>query len=443
MGYHFYLLCGFFYRRKDWNRFFFAKTSIYIFKMENKRILLIISGSIAAYKSLELIRRLKDASFSVRCILTKGGAEFITPLSVASLSGEPVFTDLFSLKDESEMGHIRLSREADLVIVAPASANLIAKMAQGISDDLASTVLLATDKPVMVAPAMNAKMWEHAATQRNLSQVTADGARLIAPRSGSLACGEVGDGRMAEPDDIVAAVRHYFQSAGMLKGKRVLVTSGPTQEALDPVRFLGNYSSGKQGHALAQALAFAGAEVTLVSGPVSLADPAQVKTVHVKTAEEMLAACEAALPVDIAICAAAVADWRVAKPASQKLKKRDGETSLTLTLEQNPDILATLSQHKVNRPALVVGFAAETDHVIENARVKLAKKQCDWLLVNDVSGTKVFGENTTSLTLLSPDCEIAWGQTSKTSAAERLTQAICSHFNHPTTHTTKQVKKRS
>ncbi len=311
---------------------------------QNRRILLIIAGGIAAYKTLELIRRLREREFTVRCIVTRAGARFVTPLALASLSGERVFTDLFSLTDEAEIGHIRLSREADLVVVAPATADLIAKMAHGLADDLASTALLATDKPVLIAPAMNPAMWEHPATRRSIAQVQADGVRLVGPNPGDMACGETGLGRMAEPDQMVEAIEHILAAAaGPLRGLRALVTSGPTVEAIDPVRFIANRSSGKQGHAIAAALVDAGAEVVLVSGPVHEPDPAGASVVRVESAREMLAACEAALPVDIAVCAAAVADWRVAASSRDKIKKRPDGTPPTLVLAENPDILKTLS----------------------------------------------------------------------------------------------------
>lgn len=415
-------------------------------------ILLIISGSIAAYKSLELIRRLKERGVAVRCILTPGGAQFITPLSVASLSGEPAYGDLFSLKDEVEMGHIRLTREADVVVVAPASADLIAKMASGRADDLATAALLASDKKILVAPAMNARMWEHPATQRNLKQIEKDGAILIPPASGELACGEIGEGRMAEPEAILQAIVKHLsegmrpggrispehrpmefsgensggnQKGGNLKGKTALVTSGPTHEALDPVRYLANRSSGKQGHAIAAALARHGAQVTLVTGPVVLPDPQGVAVKHVQTAEEMLAACEALLPVDIAVCAAAVGDWRPAKVAYGKIKKSGAAPSITLT--ENTDILKMLSQRRGGRPKLVIGFAAETDDVLANAKAKRKAKGCDWILANDVRNG-VFGAEENTVTLIDASGAQAWGPMRKEEVAEKLAGRIAAHL---------------
>lgn len=365
--------------------------------LAQRRILLIISGSIAAYKSLDLIRRLRDLGADVRCILTRGGAEFITPLSVGGLSGNHVYTDLFSLTDEQEMGHIRLARDCDLVLVAPASASLMARAAHGLADDLAATVFLATDKPVMMAPAMNPVMWQNAATQDNIATLTRRGVHIIQPESGGMACGETGPGRLPEVAEIVTRVTQFFTAHKPLAGKTALVTSGPTHEPLDPVRFIGNRSSGKQGHAIAAALAQAGATVTLVSGPVSEPDPAGVRVVRIQTAEEMLAACLTALPADIAICAAAVADYHPAQVADNKIKKSDGD-SLQMTLVQNPDILATLARHP-QRPRLVIGFAAETDNHLKNAERKITAKGCDWLLLNDVSNGQVFGSDANHLTL--------------------------------------------
>lgn len=394
------------------------------------RILLIISGSIAAYKSLELIRRLRERGASVRCILTQGGAQFVTPLSVAALSEQPVYSDVFSLKDETEMGHIRLSREADLVLVAPASANLLASMAAGRADDLASTVLLATDKPVWAAPAMNAKMWEHAATQRNIAQLAADGVRILMPDAGMMACGEVGPGRMMEVAEIVSAIEAHFAVPGPLCGKHAVVTSGPTFEAIDPVRFLGNRASGKQGHAIAEALAAAGARVTLVTGPVALAAPEHVNitTVQVESAAQMLTAVTGALPADIAVFAAAVADWQPVKSEAHKLKKRANASPPTLELTETVDILRTLSQHTTKRPALVVGFAAETENLLEHAREKRARKGCDWVVANSVAGGAVFGADETEQTLITGAGETTWGRLSKSAAAAELTRAIAQHF---------------
>jgi len=397
--------------------------------VHGKRILLIIAGGIAAYKSLELIRRLGDRGVRVRCILTAGGARFVTPLAVASLSGERVYGDLFSLTDEAEMGHIRLSREADLVVVAPATADLIAKMAHGLADDLASTTLLATDKPVLIAPAMNPQMWAHAATRRNVAILSGDGIGMVGPNPGDMACGEVGLGRMAEPDEILAAIEATLQPAERpLQGVRALVTSGPTHEAIDPVRFIANRSSGKQGHAIAAALATAGADVTLVSGPVHEPDPPGVRIVRVETALQMLEACRAAGSVDVAVCAAAVADWRVARPSSHKVK-RQGEPP-ALALRENPDILKTLSLAGPSRPRLVIGFAAETDDVVANARRKLASKGCDWIVANDVSTERaVFGGVSNEVQLIRSDAEPeVWPRLAKTEVAARLVARIAAHL---------------
>ncbi|MGD9500912.1 MAG: bifunctional phosphopantothenoylcysteine decarboxylase/phosphopantothenate--cysteine ligase CoaBC [Methyloceanibacter sp.] len=397
--------------------------------VQGKRILLIVGGGIAAYKSLDLVRRLKERGAFVRAILTKGGAEFITPLSLSVLTGEKTFTELFDLKDEAEIGHIRLSREADLVVVAPATADLLAKMAQGLATDLASTVLLATDKTVLVAPAMNVRMWQHPATERNLATLRQDGIRFVGPDEGEMACGEYGPGRMAEPQAILAAIEKILGAqatarAGAtpirsLEGTRVLVTSGPTHEPIDPVRYIANRSSGKQGHALARAALALGAEVTLVTGPVALPDPEGARVVRVETAEEMLAAALAALPADIAICAAAVADWRAAEEAAQKLKKDGRETSLRLA--QNPDILATLAKPGRKRPRLVIGFAAETENLIENARAKRNAKGADWIVANDVSpGTGVMGGDRNEIHLVTASGVEDWPALSKDETAMRL-----------------------
>jgi phosphopantothenoylcysteine decarboxylase/phosphopantothenate--cysteine ligase len=397
--------------------------------VQDRGILLIIAGGVAAYKSLELIRRLRERGARVRCILTAGGAEFITPLAVASLSGERVFGDLFSLTDEAEMGHIRLSREADLVVVAPATADLIAKMASGLADDLASTTLLATDKPVLIAPAMNPQMWAHAATRRNVATLEGDGIRLVGPNPGDMACGETGLGRMAEPGEIVAAIEAMLQPAERpLQGVRALVTSGPTYEAIDPVRFIANRSSGKQGHAIAAALAAAGADVTLVSGPVREPDPAGVRVVRVESALQMLEACQAARPVDVAVCAAAVADWRIAEPNHHKVKRQEGPP--TLVLRENPDVLKTLALAGPMRPRLVVGFAAETDDVLANARRKLAAKGCDWIVANDVSTEQdVFGGVSNTVELIRSDAEPErWPKLAKTEVAARLVARIAAHL---------------
>jgi phosphopantothenoylcysteine decarboxylase/phosphopantothenate--cysteine ligase len=399
--------------------------------LTGKRILLIVSGGIAAYKSLELIRRLREKGARVRCILTRAGAEFVTPLSLSALSGDRVYGELFDLTDEAEMGHIQLSRDADLLVVAPASADLLAKMAQGRADDLASTALLATDKAVLVAPAMNVRMWEHAATQANLETLRQRGVHTVGPNEGDMACGEYGYGRMAEPHEILAAIEATLGLPGPLSGLRALVTSGPTHEPIDPVRYIANRSSGKQGHAIATALARHGAETTLVSGPSQLADPPGLKTVHVETAEEMLAACRAALPVEVAVCAAAVADWRAATAAQHKLKK-DNASPAALELVQNPDILAELSQAGGRRPSLVIGFAAETEKVVEQGRAKLTRKGCDWILANDVApGTATFGGDENRIHLITADGVDDWPQMTKAEVAERLCREIAVTLGRP------------
>ena len=397
--------------------------------LTGKRVLLIVAGGIAAYKSLELIRRLRERGASVRCILTKGGAEFVTPLSLAALSEDKVYTDLFSLTVESEMGHIRLSREADLLVVAPASADILAKMAHGLADDLATTALLATDKPVLVAPAMNVRMWHHPATQANLALLERRGVRGVGPDEGPMACGEFGLGRMAEPANILAAIEEQFSQAGPLAGLRAIVTSGPTHEPIDPVRFIGNRSSGRQGHAIAAALAKRGAKTILVSGPTAEPDPPGVVIHRVETAEEMLTACRAALPADVAVCAAAVADWKVAAPASQKLKKKNGGAPPHLDLSPNPDILAILAAAGNTRPGLVVGFAAETENVVENAVAKRKAKGCDWIVANDVAPhTGTFGGSDNTVHLIAADGVEDWPTLSKTAVAERLADRIVRHF---------------
>jgi phosphopantothenoylcysteine decarboxylase/phosphopantothenate--cysteine ligase len=391
--------------------------------LHGRRILLIISGGIAAYKSLDLIRRLRERGAAVRCVLTTGAQQFITPLSAAALSGEKAFTDLFSLTDESEMGHLRLAQESDLLVVAPASADLLAKMAGGLADDLAATALLATDKPILVAPAMNFRMWEHAATQANLAVLEQRGVKRVGPNAGPLAENESGIGRMAEPLEIVAAIEKIFLAGAALSGRRALVTSGPTHEPIDPVRYIANHSSGKQGHAIAAALARLGADCVLVSGPSAEPDPPGVKVVHVATAREMLSACEAALPVEIAVCAAAVADWR-AEAAPAKLKKKDG-TAPALKLIENPDILATLSRAGNRRPRLVIGFAAETENVVANAQAKRTKKGCDWVLANDVSPAQgVFGGERNTIHLIDAAGVEDWPSLSKREIGERLARRI-------------------
>jgi phosphopantothenoylcysteine decarboxylase/phosphopantothenate--cysteine ligase len=399
--------------------------------LENKSILLIISGGIAAYKSLELIRLIRKSGGRVRCILTQGGSKFVTPLSVGALSENTVYDDLWSLKDETEMGHIRLSREADLIVIAPASANLIAQYANGLAADLASTALLATDKPVLIAPAMNHKMWLSAATQDNIAKLTARGAKIIGPVEGDMACGEFGPGRMSEPEDILAAIKSFFFEQP-LKGLSALVTSGPTFEPLDPVRFIGNRSSGKQGHAIAKALADAGAAVTLISGPVSLPDPAGVTTIHVETAAQMLAASERALPADIAVMAAAVADWSPTEAQEHKIKKRFDHSAQSISLKENADILKTVAHHK-KRPQLVIGFAAETENLEANAREKIGKKGCDWIMANNVS-ENVFGTDQNHVYHLTSSATKDWGTLSKTGVADKLVTEISEFFNAGKAH---------
>jgi phosphopantothenoylcysteine decarboxylase/phosphopantothenate--cysteine ligase len=392
--------------------------------LEGRRILLIIAGGIAAYKSLELIRLLRGQGAAVRCVMTAAAHQFVTPLAVSSLSEDEVYGDLWSLTDESEMGHIRLSREADLVVVAPATANLMARMAAGIADDLAATTLLASDKPVLIAPAMNAQMWAHPATQANLATLAARGILRVGPGAGELACGEVGFGRMAEPAEILAAITRFFTPDQRLVGKRALVTSGPTREPIDPVRYLTNHSSGKQGHAIAAALAALGAETVLVSGPTQEPTPTGVRIVAVDTAAEMLAASEAALPVDVAVMAAAVSDWRVESASAQKLKK-DGKGAPALRLVENPDILATIAARRNNRPALVIGFAAETENILANARLKREKKGCDWILANDVSpGTGTFGGDRNTIHLVHGEGIEDWPVMTKQEVAVRLAGRI-------------------
>ncbi len=398
--------------------------------LSGKRILLIIGGGIAAYKSLDLIRRLRTQGAGVRCILTAGGAQFVTPLSVASLSGDKVYTDLFDLMNEAEMGHIQLSRDADLLVVAPATADLMARMAHGLADDLATTALLATDKPVLIAPAMNVRMWGHGATRRNLATLRGDGVTVIGPNEGDMACGEYGPGRMAEPDEIVAAVTAMLApTARPLSGLRALVTSGPTHEPIDPVRYIANRSSGKQGHAIAAALSALGAETVLVSGPVQEAPPSDVSVRKVETACEMLAACKDAGRFDIAVCAAAVADWRAETASSGKIKKRNDGSTPKLALAENPDILKTLSAANGMRPRLVVGFAAETSDVVKHAKEKRARKGCDWIVANDVSPeTGIMGGDFNTVHLLTGDGVEDWQPMSKTEVARRLARRIAEHF---------------
>ena len=397
--------------------------------MTGKRILLIVGGGIAAYKSLDLVRRLRERGMSVRVVLTQAGAQFVTPLSLASLSGQDVHQELFSLTAEARMGHIELSRDADLVVIAPATADLLAKAAHGHANDLASTLLLATDKRVLAAPSMNLRMWLHPATRRNVATLRGDGMLFVGPGDGAMACGEFGPGRMSEPLEIVAAVEAALAGdtviplplaqPPVLAGLRVIVTSGPTHEPIDPVRYIANRSSGKQGHAIAQAAADAGASVVLVSGPVTVPDPSGVQTIHVETARQMLEAVEAALPADIFIGAAAVADWRVGAALAEKLKK-GASGPPTLGLVENPDILATVASH-ARRPRLVVGFAAETEKVIDHAQAKLARKKCDLIVANDVSpATGVMGGDANTVHLVSKRGVETWPTLPKAEVAQRL-----------------------
>jgi phosphopantothenoylcysteine decarboxylase/phosphopantothenate--cysteine ligase len=396
--------------------------------LSETRVLLIVGGGVAAYKALELTRLLRKAGIGVRPILTAAGAEFVTSLSLAALAEDRVYADLFSLTDEAEMGHIELSRSADLVVVAPATADLMAKAANGLANDLASTTLLATDKPVLMAPAMNVRMWEHAATRRNLATLKADGVLFVGPDEGAMACGEYGPGRMAEPPVIFAAIQDALRgkAARPLAGRRAIVTAGPTAEPIDPVRLLTNRSSGKQGYAIADALAALGAEVTLVSGPTALAAPAGVRRVYVETAREMLAACEAALPADIAVCVAAVADWRPDQFGERKIKK-SASGPPPLFLVENPDILAALSKGKA-RPKLVVGFAAETEELEAHAQAKLQRKGCDWIVANDVSEEGVLGGDDNMVCIVSKTGIERWDRMTKAEVARRLAARIAQEF---------------
>jgi phosphopantothenoylcysteine decarboxylase/phosphopantothenate--cysteine ligase len=391
-----------------------------------KRVLLIVGGGIAAYKALELIRGLRKADVAVRVILTRAGAQFVTPLSLSALSEDKVYQDLWSLTDEAEMGHIELSRSADLVVVVPATADLMAKAACGLADDLASTTLLATDKPVLMAPAMNVRMWIHPATQRNLATLRGDGVRFVGPDEGAMACGEFGVGRLAEPDAILAAILAALSPGTALRplqGRRALVTAGPTLEPLDPVRVLTNRSSGRQGYAIATALADLGASVTLVSGPTALAAPVGVQRIEVETAREMLDACQAALPVEVAVLTAAVADWRPQTVAAQKQKK-SGAAPAPIHLVENPDILAALSAPGPNRPALVIGFAAETEQLEAHATAKLARKGCDWIVANDVTAPGVMGGAENEVMVIDAAGVERWTRATKAEIATRLAQRI-------------------
>ena len=399
-----------------------------------KRILLIIGGGIAAYKCLELIRRLKERGIDSRVIMTKAAAEFVTPLSVATLSGERVFSEMFDLTDETEIGHIELSRSADLLVVAPATADLMARMACGQAGDLASTALLATDKPVLIAPAMNVRMWQHAATQRNLATLEADGVAVVGPNDGDMACGEFGPGRMAEPANIIERIEAMLGDSSVkpLAGRTVLITAGPTHEPIDPVRYIANRSSGRQGYAIARAAERLGARTILVSGPVHEPLPQGVEVQPVETANEMLKACQAEMPVDIAIFAAAVADWRVSNQAGNKLKKDGKGTLPSLEFTENPDVLATIAAGGKSRPQIVVGFAAETENVIDNAKAKLARKKCDLIVANDVSeATGVMGGVRNTVHLVSPGGVESWPEMSKQAVADQLMQHLAGLITAP------------
>jgi phosphopantothenoylcysteine decarboxylase / phosphopantothenate---cysteine ligase len=406
--------------------------------LSRARILLIVTGGIAAYKSLELIRRLRDRGATVRVVMTSAAREFISPLSAATLSGQPVRDELFSLSDEAAIGHIELSRAADLVVIAPASANILARMAAGLADDLATTLLLATDKRVLVAPAMNVRMWLHPATRRNLDRLKDDGVLVVGPESGPMACGEFGPGRMAEPPAIVEAIEQALaevtalsdspesrpSDSGPLSGRHIIVTSGPTYEPIDPVRFIGNRSSGRQGHAIAQSAIGAGARVTLITGPVELSDPAGAEVIHVGSAREMREAVEAALPADAFIAAAAVADWRTESVARQKLKK-GANASPTLRLVENPDILAEVSKKTTMRPAVVIGFAAETENVMANAKAKLRRKGCDLIIANSVGeGTSTFGGETNQVEVIDARSAESWPPMTKAEVAEGIVRRL-------------------
>lgn len=396
--------------------------------LENKNLLLIIGGGIAAYKCLDLIRRLRERGVKIQAILTKGGAEFVTPLSISSLIEDKVYQELFSLTDEAEMGHIRLSRENDLILVAPATADIMAKMATGIADTLATATLLAANKQVMIAPTMNSQMWANPATQHNLSVLKERGILVVPPADGDLACGEVGTGRLAEVEDIISQIEGFFLSSQdrPLSGKKIIITAGPTHEAIDPVRYIANHSSGKQGYAIAKSLRHFGADVTLVSGPTNLPVPKGVNRIEVTSAREMLNAVERSLPSDAVICVAAVADWYVDNPTDQKIKKQNGDPP-KLRFNENPDILKTVSNHADHRPELVIGFAAETQNVTEYAKSKLNKKRCDWIIANDISGD-VMGGDTNQVHLITSDRIENWPHMSKNAVANELAKKIEVYF---------------
>ncbi len=401
--------------------------------IEDKKILLIISGGIAAYKAPDLVRRLRERNAQVHCLLTQSGAQFVTPLALGAVSGEKVHEELFDLTSDNGMGHIALTRKADLIVIAPATAHLLARMALGLADDLATTALLAARGPIIAAPAMNPMMWKSDATQANINLLTRRGVRFLGPELGDTACGEDGQGRMADPIQIADAVEAFFTRGQRLAGRRVLVTSGPTHEPIDPVRYIANRSSGKQGHAIAQAFAEMGAETILVSGPTQQADPTGAKTIHVESARDMLAACKDALPADVAICAAAVADWRVQTPATSKIKKSADENPPILGLVRNPDILAAISKPGAQRPRLVVGFAAETEDVAQGGRFKLQAKGCDWIVANNVSsGYDVFGGDHNQVCLITKKGQEDWPKLGKRQVAERLANRIADALKETT-----------
>ena len=398
--------------------------------MQGKRVLLIVSGGIAAVKIPEVVRRIREQGGHVRCVITEGGKQFVTPLSLAALSEDKVYDDLFSLTDENEMGHINLSRQADVIMVAPATADIMARMAAGMANDLATTVLLATDKPAICVPAMNVRMWEHAATQANLETLKQRGVTFVGPVDGDMACGEFGMGRMSEPAEIVGALVNFFNAGPKpLAGRHAIVTSGPTHEPIDPVRYIANRSSGKQGHAIAAALAAYGCKTTLVTGPTALPDPAGCDVIKIESARDMLAAVESALPADIAVCAAAVADWRTDTAPDQKIKKQAGADTPALTMVENPDILATISKAGNKRPPLVIGFAAETNDVVANATDKRTRKGCDWIVANDVSpSTGTFSGDSNTVHLISETGTEDWPTQSKSDVAQQLVIRIIRHF---------------
>ncbi len=395
---------------------------------QNKKILLIITGGIAAYKSLETIRGLIEEGCNVTCVLTKSGSEFVTPLSVESLSGNKVYTDLFNLNDEHEMGHIQLSRSADVILVAPATANIISKIAYGISDDLASTILMATNKPVLLAPAMNVRMWLNNATQRNINTLRSDGVNLIGPDIGSMACGEYGEGRMSEPSEIIKYTIDFIKKINFspLNNYSALITSGPTREMIDPVRYISNESSGKQGHAIAKAIFDLGAKTTLISGPTSIPDPVGPEIVKVKSATEMFDACESLLPTDIAVCTAAVGDYKISNASPEKIKKSGSK--ILIELEENPDVLSRISKRNSQRPRLVIGFAAETENLISNAEKKLKEKGCDWILANDISNGEIIGQDKNKVHFISLDEKSEWDTMSKNEVAKKLSDKIVNYF---------------